>query len=164
VIPSGLHLELNRPYYVAASVRIGETGRQGVTFYLQDLSKDDAPLQTAQVEHRNAGGYRGRFDFVLGGRDGASHSGWDGLIDDARLTAAALAADELLIHGGATHEQTVGFWRFDAGAAFTQDASVHGNDIDLRSKEQAALSDPEVAALVDFCHVLLNSNEFIYVD
>src|SRR5262249_59954644 len=38
---SGLHIALNKPYFVAASVDLRDTGKAGVTFYAKDLSNDD---------------------------------------------------------------------------------------------------------------------------
>jgi hypothetical protein len=45
-------------------------------------------------------------------------------------------------------------------------ADSSGNELTLRTagKEPSLPSDPRTAALVDFCHVLLNASEFIYVD
>ena len=44
--------------------------------------------------------------------------------------------------------------------------NVSGNGLVLRSAASPAPAeaDPYTAALVDFCHVLLNSNEFLYID
>ena len=44
-----------------------------------------------------------------------------------------------------------------------KDSSPRGNDIEAKIV-QAKPSDPARAAFVDFCHVLLNSNEFLYTD
>jgi hypothetical protein len=152
---------LNKPYYVAASIKIADPSPAGITFYLKDLSKLDAPLQKAQVAHKVTTHYRSPVSLVLGGReDGARHC-WDGLLDDVRLTAAALSESELLIHNDSTDQRTVGFWRFEAEKGFYQDASPSQNTLFAATGE---LLDAKLAALVDFCHVLLNSNEFIYVD
>ncbi len=43
-------VELNKPYYVAASVRMARDGKPGaVTFHLKDLSNDDQPLDSRTV-------------------------------------------------------------------------------------------------------------------
>jgi hypothetical protein len=42
------------------------------------------------------------------------------------------------------------------------DASPAGNRLEIPVAPDAP--DPEHAALADFCHVLLNSNAFLYVD
>ena len=43
---SGLRLELDVPYYIAVSVRLGDTSETGITFYARELTAG-APLQTA---------------------------------------------------------------------------------------------------------------------
>jgi hypothetical protein len=161
VLASGLHLELNKPYYVACSVRIADTSQAGVTFYLHDLT-DDKPTASVGVVHQVTGHYRAPLDLVIGGRDKAGSSGWDGLIDDVRLTAAALEPSELLINGYKPHPKTVGYWRFENDPGFYADASPAGNHLLPSSGKQAA--NARDTALIDFCHVLLNSNEFLYVD
>jgi hypothetical protein len=160
VVASNLRPELNKPYYAAVSVKIAETGESGVTFYLKELSSPDAPLQTANVAHKVTAHYRSNSALTIGGRDNSPRHIWDGLIDDVRLSTAALARDELLIHNVANTDKIVGFWRFDETPGFEKDASGKGNDI--KPTTQTANSD--ATALVDFCHVLLNSNEFLYVD
>ena len=61
------------------------------------------------------------------------------------------------------NNQTVGFWQFEAKPDVFRDSA--GNHLDIRSafRKKDAL-DPRRAALVDFCHALLNSSEFLYVD
>jgi hypothetical protein len=44
-----------------------------------------------------------------------------------------------------------------------RDSSPHQADIQPRLIEPPKI-DPRAAALTDFCDVLLNSNEFIYID
>jgi hypothetical protein len=164
VIPSGIHLELNTPYYVAASVKIADTTETGVTFYVQNLAVANVPIQTAKAPHRAVGDYRSDRRFTIGGRDGTDHHYWDGLIGEVRLTAKRLSRDELLIDSDKSIDSTVGHWEFENEPSMLADSS--GNRLTLRKAgaELALPSDPRTAALVDFCHVLLNANEFIYVD
>ncbi|MFH1303141.1 MAG: DUF1553 domain-containing protein, partial [Planctomycetota bacterium] len=48
VVPSNLHLELNKPYYVAASIKISETGDTGIQFYVKELFSEK-PIQSVSV-------------------------------------------------------------------------------------------------------------------
>ncbi len=160
VIASNLRPELNKPYYAAVSVKIADTGESGVTFYLKDLSTPAAPLQTANVVHKVTGQFRSTNALTIGGRDSSPRHIWDGLLDDVRLSTAALARDELLIHNANITDKVVGFWRFNEPPEFDKDASAKGNDI----KPTTQTTNTDATALVDFCHVLLNSNEFLYVD
>ncbi len=161
---SGMTLEIGKPYYVAVAVRSDDTSPNGVTFYAKDLSNDDLPMQVAAVPHATSGGIAGKCDFTLGARGGEKHSVWDGLIDDVRLSRAALPAEQLLLNSAqATSEATVGYWRFENDSGLYKDSSSRGNDIEAKIV-QTKPADPRRAAFVDFCHVLLNSNEFLYLD
>ena len=162
VIASNLRPELNKPYYVAVSVEINETGGQGVTFYLQDLSKPALPLQTAKVGHPVTGAYRSDRNVMVGGRDGSADHHWDGIIDDVRISNAALTQQHLMIHVPALQASTVAYWKFDDDHR-GRDASASANHL-TRTVGPAEPLSPKLAALADFCHVLLNSSEFLYVD
>jgi hypothetical protein len=161
VVASNLRPELNKPYYVAASVKISETGKSGITFFLKDLSKNDTPLQTAAVAHRVVKDYRPTVPLLLGGRHGQTHHRWNGLLDNVRLTARVLPKSELLVSKEGKLAGIVGFWTFDAKNGIGHDVSGHGRQLVFDAKK---VTDPKTAALVDFCHVLLNSNEFLYVE
>jgi hypothetical protein len=84
------------------------------------------------------------------------------LIDDVRLSSQALKPDELLLARETSREGTVGYWRFEEADPL-KDSSPNGCNV-RPEVSPAAASDAATAALVDFCHVLLNSNEFLYVD
>jgi hypothetical protein len=108
--------------------------------------------------------------FAIGGRDAqgsntAATSVWDGLIDDVRLSSRALDQSETLWEDGDPGEAVVGFWTFEETPGFAADASGHG-----RSLVRNGLPLPQVKdirryeSLVDLCHVLFNSSEFLYVE
>ncbi len=168
VLASNLHIELGKPYYAAVSIRLEDTSPAGVTFFLQRLDGDH-PLQTAQVTHKIVRGYRSQVPVTIGGRHRSARHQWKGVIDDVRISQAALSADQLLIRESqlpsanqpeAKASPTVGFWRFGEGRDFFADSSGCGHTI---SSSQSPKNAPQLA-LIDFCHVLLNSNEFLYVD
>ena len=163
VIASNLRPELNRPYYVAVSVDIDEPSKAGVTFYLKDLSQPDAPLQTATVPHKVTGNYRPDRSLVLGDRDGR-RSRWDGLIDDVRVTRSVLKAKDLLLNRESVSDDVVALWRFDKTDAAGRDQSSAGNDLVVTRPENESRSGISLTALADLCHVVLNSNEFLYID
>jgi hypothetical protein len=160
-IQSGLQIELNKPYFVSVSVRIGDTSETGVTFFLKQLV-DGAPMQVAHVPHKVTSNHQSNLSLVIGGRDPDKGQVWDGLIDDVRLSRQALKLDELLLAREGSNEATVGYWRFDE-PDFFKDSSPNGHNI-RPEISPAANADPRTAALIDFCHALLNSNEFLYVD
>ncbi|MHC4878806.1 MAG: DUF1549 domain-containing protein [Planctomycetota bacterium] len=163
VIPSNLRPELNRPYYAAVSVDVDDASESGVTFYLKDLSNEDAPMQTASVKHKVTGDFRPDLSFALGARAGSSRSRWNGLVTDVRLSATRLTEEELLVNGG-EGRNVVGHWNFTNAEQPGRDASGNNHDLKIYGAPTATRSGIPEFALTDFCHVLLNSNEFLYVD
>jgi hypothetical protein len=163
VIASNLRPELNRPYYVAVSVDVDAASETGVTFFMKDLSKADSPVQTASISHRVIGDFHNDLKLTIGDRDGSRRSRWDGLIDNVRVSSAKLAADQLLINGGATSSVS-GFWEFDSPASPGRDKSKAENHLSIADDAPQSASGIDLKALTDLCHVLLNSNEFLYVD
>ncbi len=161
VIASNLHLELKKPYYVAASVRLAEDGPGSVTFFARRLDGEH-PVESAEVPHPIAEGYRNNLPFTLGGRATSPQHRWNGLVDEVRLSSVALNAEDLLIHRGAGRD-VVGAWSFQSPEALLTDASGRQAHLVPLVHGQTA-GGPSAEALIDFCHVLLNSNEFLYVD
>lgn len=162
-------VELNKPYFVGAVVRLAKAGANGATgepgaikFYLKDLSNDDEPLQTAQVPHDITGGFDNEEPLSIGCRS-RGQEGFDGLIDDIRLTGRALALNELLYTAEGVGKGTLGYWQFEVEPGVLQDSSDSRLNIQWTAAESPS-NDPRRRAFVDFCHALLNSNEFLYVD
>ena len=169
MIPSDIHLELGQPYYVAASVDVDDNSPDGVTFYVKKLSGGEAePLQVANVKHEVVRDYRPDYALNLGGRHGSDRHYWDGLLDHVRLSSGVLPKESLLISDPeAAIDSLAGDWRFDGDAQATvADHSPRNNDISIKlsNMDPGKSAAPSTSALVDFCHVLLNSNEFLYVD
>ena len=163
VIASNLRPELNRPYYVAVSVDVDATSESGVTFFMKDLSKPDAPLQTASIPHKVIGDFHNNLKLTIGDRDGSRRSRWDGLIDNVRVSLTKLPADQLLVNGGAPSAVS-GFWEFDTADSPGRDKSKAENHLSVATASSQSVSGIDLKALTDLCHVLLNSNEFLYVD
>ncbi len=164
VVPSNILLDLNKPYYVAASVSLtGSEGPQAV-FYVKNLAATDKPLHTARVPLQVQGGYRGKANLVVGGRDEAGRAHWDGLLDDVRLSSVALQPEQLLVNNTASLDETVGLWRFENEPGFYADESGRKNDLRPTQPTSSQAANPHAAARVDFCHVLFNANEFLYVE
>jgi hypothetical protein len=159
---SDQHVELNKPYYAAASVRMARDKTGSVSFYLKDLSNDDEPLLHMEVHHSIVDGVANPLDLSIGRQNRASSGLFDGLIDDVRLSNRALVVRELLPTAESVRPDTVGYWQFEPHPGIYRDSS--SASLDIESVESAARSDdPLRAAMVDLCHVLLNSNEFLYV-
>ncbi len=161
VISSGLRLELDTPYYVAVSLRLEDTSETGVTFYLKELTAG-AVLGIARVPHKVTANHQSNLPLVIGAREPDKAVVWDGLVDDVRLSRAALRADQLLLNREGINEDTVGYWLFEE-PGFFKDSSPHGHGIRSEIAPTGRL-DTSVAALTDFCHLLYNANEFLYLD
>lgn len=163
VIASNLRPELNRPYYVAVSVDVDTPSESGVTFFMKDLSKPEAPLETASAPHGVIGDFHTDLKLVIGDRDGKRRSRWDGLIDDVRVSRERLSVEQLLINDGASSDVS-GFWEFDSPDSPGRDKSKSENHLSVATDSAQSASGVNLKALTDLCHVLLNSNEFLYVD
>jgi hypothetical protein len=182
------HLEMNKPYYLSAAVTMarpaadGNAGSQGaagqganatsaeqkavgtpgeVRFYVKDLSNDDEPLLVATVPHDIVGDLENDGDLRIGGRQ-EGEGDFDGLIDGVRLSRGVLGQEELLFSSEKVTPATVGYWRFESDPGVRRDSSPNGLDIaelELDSRND----DPLAAAMIDLCHAIFNSNEFLYL-
>lgn len=167
VVASGLHLELDRPYYVACAVHVADDGAATATFHVRDLVDQGGKLQTSVRPVTVASGVQPSDPLTIGGRHGTDRHRWDGLIDELRITQGLLAPGQFLAAaktdrsaaGELPPAAILGHWTFDDAARPLADSSGSGRDL------VPAASRPTVdAPLIDFCHVLLNSNEFLYLN
>jgi hypothetical protein len=168
VIPSDIQLQLQRPYYVAASVQT-QGDERTVTFYAKDLSDNDAPLIVKPVTHSFSGSHASPSRFAIGGRDVADQrsratSVWDGLIDDVRISNRPLVREELLWEDGDPGDAVVGHWTFEETPGFAADSSGQGRSLARTTPRPDVKDLKRYEALVDLCHVLFNSSEFLYVE
>jgi mono/diheme cytochrome c family protein len=174
VVPSNLKVELNKLYHVAVRVRLSQVDSTGIAFHLRML-EGAGEAQVAEVGHTVIKGIDNVNAFVIGGRDGKVSHGWDGILDDVRLYGEALSPQQLIGGRNPKKDSLVGDWRFAAGA-LVKDSSGKSRDLANLGAVEAMLAggardekamspvDPSFEAFIDFCHVLLNSNEFLYVD
>ncbi len=161
---SDQHIELNKPYYAAASVKLAEGKKPGVVkFFLKDLSNDDEPLLIAQVEHDITGGFQNEQPLTIGGRSNNRGGDFHGLIDDIRLSGAALDTGKLLFTAENTTRDTLGYWQFEVSPGVFRDSSEQALHLRPAAANYSS-GDPTQRAFLDLCHALLNSNEFLYVD
>ncbi len=155
-IPSGIHLEFDRPYSVAVSVHLADSSTSGVRFAVRDLSKPDQPVQVTEVAHEVLAGVKTELPMVIGGRTGTEAHAWDGLLGDLRISRMVITK-EALTAGDWLTATDLAHWTFDGPTPLV---SATGQ-LTLEFASGKASANP---VLVDFCHVLLNSNEFLYVD
>jgi hypothetical protein len=165
VIHSDFRIELHKTYYVAVSMKLHETGESGVTFYLKDMTDMDAGLKSVNIKHAITGSYANKAALVIGGRDSKPAQGWDGLIDEVRIARTALGKDELLFGDGhADGGALCGHWVFEDQPGLFKDSAGVQADLVKPAASQVTSTARNDTALVDLCHVLLNSNGFLYMD
>jgi hypothetical protein len=174
-------VDLNKPYFAAATVEAATASQPGtVVFYLKDLSNDDEPIQVARVPHDMRTGLSNQEMVTIGGYGAKSRAVFDGLIDDVRLSKDVMAESRLLLTSENVTDETLAYWRFEADPGIMKDSSPRGGHLvalgeatsppSAATKAEARTSagempEPQASpALVDLCHALLNSNEFLYVD
>ena len=168
VVASDLRIPLDTPYYVSASV---DFGSGTATFHTRDMSNEDAELQSARIEHSIGGRCQAEGQaLTIGARENGRHpSNWDGLIDEVRLTRGSIDDTEQLLVSQPpvkVRPETLGFWGFSrvAESGVLTDSSAADNDLRPGYRKEKTSVRPKLLALTDFCHALLNSSEFLYVD
>lgn len=160
---SDQHVAIGKPYYAAAVVTLATKDQPGrVTFYLKDLSDDEQPISIAKKEHALIKGLGGSDRLAIGGRISGSSNVFDGLISDVRLSRGALEQAALLLSQEQAGPETLAYWRFVPSEGLQTDLSQ--NELNLMIAEPQSRSEsPAERAMIDLCHVLLNSSEFLYV-
>ncbi|TLD71190.1 DUF1549 domain-containing protein [Phragmitibacter flavus] len=153
VVPSDLHLKLNTPYYLAVTV---SCAAKTVTFRVTDLSQPNQKPTSVVIPHDIRRGIsKGASSLVIGGlnqRTPTHH--WDGRIDALRLSLGA--QDEDRFHPKAN------LWKnalvnWNATKPLAPGSEWSGFD------GKSDSNNPLQNAMTDLCHVLLNSNEFLYL-
>lgn len=157
VVPSGIHLELNRPYSIGGAVNLSDPTAAGVLFVVKDLTTND--VQTANVPHTVIQSEENPDPFMLGGRAHQKRHKWDGWIDQVTFLNVTLSEAQLRDDSYVpAPAMIVGTWDFDQSALPITD-STHQRTL---LAQGVSIETPQ--ALIDICHILLNSNEFIYID
>ena len=165
VVASNLRPALNTPTLVAVSVEEYQSAGRA-TFYVQAL-QDGAKLQTAQVDFASAEQLEGPWPLKLGGRHKSTGHNWDGFLDQAAVFDRCLSADDVrqlfadrLATESVRQQLPVALWTFDdaqdPGADTAADHRLTFDDQPVHSPREFGLS--------ELCHVLLNCNEFVYLD
>jgi len=165
MLSSGISLDLNKPYYIGAAIRATGAGDDAVTFFIKDVSNDCEPLQVVRSRRTSRESVATTARLTLGALAGAAaDDSWDGLLDDVRFSRGLLGRDQLFIQNEAMPAGCMGWWRFEPSPGTFRDLSPWKNDLSRPGSTALASLDSPTQALADFCHVLLNSNEFLYTD
>ena len=173
VVSSGLHIPLNKPVYLGVSISAKpsqeDPAKGFVTFYMKDLSDPASPLRSETVSHPVVKGlaFQDAAPPLIGGRRQKGHL-WDGQL--ARLTVSEGVLDrlQLLPYPQRSDAESLlpaptrlADWNFGSSDGETPAPGTVW-------KRNAPARPPSTApslngAVTDFCHALLNSNEFLYL-
>ncbi|MCE9520219.1 MAG: PSD1 and planctomycete cytochrome C domain-containing protein [Verrucomicrobia bacterium] len=163
VVASNIRIPLKTPCYVAAVVSnqpaAGHTTGGTVTFYFKNLADLQSPLETALINHPVASGHVNReHQLYIGGCDHDPRSLLDGVVSRVTVTRGTLSEDDLLV----TKPKASGDCLFDAQAE-----SIKSTQEPLfiweKSATKSITPSAQLDAVTDFCHALINSNEFLYL-
>ncbi len=162
IVFSDQHIEFNTPYYAAVCFHVSGERAGTIDFYLKDLSNDDEQLGRITKKHQIKQVRGNHLPLAFGRMVRNPNSLFDGLIDDIRFSSKALDVQALLFTQESVKKSTLGYWRFDPVPGVFQDSSPNRHDI-TQNERMTSTSNPRREAFVDLCHILLNSNEFLYV-
>jgi hypothetical protein len=163
LIISDLQLKTGIPYYVGL---IADTDKNKTTvkFFLKDYSQKKGSLNQFKKDTKTVlkAGSTGKGSIIMfTDRDAAS---WDGMIGEMRLSRKALTAKDLMFDSDrAMSKDTVAHWHFETDRELLKDASRNGYHLHLLKKETVSKSQAHSRAVTDFCQVIFNSSEFLYV-
>ena len=160
VVASNLRVPLGKPVYLAATVKTDPQGKSVAHFYMKDLSEKDSQLETATVDFTVANRLQDPDTPVfVGGRNQTGHL-WDGQLARLVYTEQPLTQENLLVSSPEAPPARLVDWKFDA----IKDGLPHESSAWYRRTPPAEKpSSPQQTAFVDFCHAILNSNEFLYL-
>ena len=168
VVASNLRPELDKPYLVAVTVEQTDDGKGKARFYLRPLDAKYGKLETAEVVFKSAAGITGKFPVVLGGRHKQSRHKWDGKLDQFALFSDRLSSDTIeslfadqLNSVPVRQQSPIAAWDFDNDKNPVADTSLQGHNLIMTAGLPVS---PLENAVTELCHVLLNSNEFVYID
>jgi hypothetical protein len=174
VVPSGLRVPLGKPVYLAAAISArpskDDLAKGSVTFSLKDLSDPGSPLQSETIAHQIVGGLsvKDGVSALLGGRAQTGHH-WDGQLARLSVSEGVLKKEQLLVFPQRSEAESL-----VPEARRILDWTFAGNDGEtpapgtawVRNAKDAAppgVSPKLLGAVTDFCHAMLNSNEFLYL-
>ena len=99
-VNSGFELQTNVDYYVAVAFSPTNTSSTGITFYMKNLTSG-GDLLTSSRTHTQTSLFNSAAAFAVGNRYDRVN-GWDGVLDEVRLTTRILYEGELLVNRVAT--------------------------------------------------------------
>ena len=174
VVASGLRVPLNKPVYLGVSISAKpskeDPAKGTVTFYLKDLSDPAAPMQSETVQHQIVKGLAATSagPVTVGGRGQKCHH-WDGQLARIAVSKGRLDRLQLLTYPQRSDTESllpaatrILDWNF-AGSNGERPAPGTAWKREAATAPAGSVPPALLGAVTDFCHALLNSNEFLYL-
>ena len=161
VIDSNLQIPLGKTHYLSCSVTLNPKGDSHVHFVWEDLETSDSKIQEARVKHDIIALQSVSSDeLFLGGRSTGQHF-WNGNIKHFRISSPAISQEHSLISekNNVPDQKVV---KLDLNFA-TSPKQVLEDKGFLPKTTPKKTSSPQTEALAALCHVILTSNEFLYL-
>ena len=161
VIDSNLQIPLGKTHYLSCSVTLNPKGDSHVHFVWKDLETPDSKVQEARVKHDIISLQSISSDeLFLGGRSTGQHF-WNGNIKYFRISSPAISQEHSLIsENNKTQDQ--GTAKLDLNFSKSPNQVLQDTGFLPRTIPQKT-SSPQTEALAALCHVILTSNEFLYL-
>ena len=161
VIDSNLQIPLGKTHYLSCSVTLNPKGDSHVHFVWKDLETPDSKVQEARVKHDIIALQSISSDeLFLGGRSNGQHF-WNGNIKHFRISSPAISQEHSLISEN-NKAQDQGTAKLDLNFAKSPNQVLQDTGFLPRTIPQKT-SSPQTEALAALCHVILTSNEFLYL-
>ncbi|MCM8542022.1 MAG: DUF1549 and DUF1553 domain-containing protein, partial [Lentisphaeraceae bacterium] len=162
-IVSDLSLKVNTPYYIGliADTNSAETK---VKFFLKDYSKKSSKLNNYQTSTKSVFNQPEKDKGSIVMFTDNSLASWDGMIGEMRLSRTALNVKDLMVDDDlGSNKNTIAHWHFATDEELLKDATKNGYHLKMLKQKAVTTSDANTKAVADFCQVILNSSEFLYI-
>ena len=161
VIDSNLQIPLGKTHYLSCSVTLNPKGDSHVHFVWKDLETPDSKIQQARVEHDIIALQSISSDeLFLGGRSTGQHF-WNGNIKHFRISSPAISHEHSLLskENNVLDQKVV---KLELNFANSPNQVLQDTGFLPRTTPSQSTS-PQTEALAALCHIILTSNEFLYL-
>ena len=161
VIDSNLQVPLGKKLYLACTVNLSEDGQSTAYFAWKNLDDPSSKFHEAQVEHEITALQTIASDQqFLGGRSNGQHF-WNGQVSSLCISTPSITKENWLTQSDqdeSSRKQSGEYLDFKSSPL----AVLESAGFELKSSSTKP-SSPRIEALTALCHVILTSNEFLYL-
>lgn len=162
-IVSDLSMKVNTPYYIGL-IADTSSSKTKVKFFLKDYSKKGSKLSNYQTSTKTVFNESKKDKGSIVMFTDNSLASWDGMIGEMRLSRTALDIKDLMVDQNlASEKNTIAHWHFATDEELLKDATRNGYHLKMLKQKSVSSSDAHTKAVTDFCQVIFNSSEFLYM-